>query len=406
MIYAIGICRSSGYGADGFRLIDTDTMKIMDVSYKSVYVALDTNLIEIQNMRLKEEGWLNERKDIHLEGMPSSPTEIWNGKVVNHRVLMALWKSSDGVYTCVDPRGFIHRLIEDELINKLTSRKIWISNCKFNEYNNSLESESEIKIIDIDEARSNEITGTGEITIKKYINKCKLLGIEALDIRKVKDEFTVIGASKDIKEVIIPNFVTRIEERSFSDCALIENIKLSNNLRFIGDSTFEGCTRIDNIEIPDTVEFIGDKAFHGCILLGRIDIPCSGKNLGMHIFRNCTRLKNVEFPSGIKEINKGLLEGCAFRRLKIPDTVEVIYKGAFRGCMILEHVELSNSLREIHESAFSFCSNLKGIVIPRSVKLIKEGAFYGCESLEDVVIEDKSNIEIKDIKILRVLNGR
>ena len=66
--------------------------------------------------------------------------------------------------------------------------------------------------------------------------------------------------------------------------------------------------------------------------------------------------------------------------------VKVIAKNAFLYCLILENINIPNSVISIGSNAFKGCWSLKSINIPDSVTSIGEGAFTGCNSLHSIVI--------------------
>lgn len=57
---------------------------------------------------------------------------------------------------------------------------------------------------------------------------------------------------------------------------------------------------------------------------------------------------------------------------------------SFRNCISLEHVHLSNGIKEIPNYAFSKCSSLKNLYIPDTVLKIGAYAFNGCSSLVSI----------------------
>lgn len=94
-----------------------------------------------------------------------------------------------------------------------------------------------------------------------------------------------------------------------------------------------------------------------------------------------TRYKNYEpdFSLGYGEDYYTRLKS-----ISIPDTVLYIGKSAFRMCINLSKVILSNSLISIGDSAFARCYSLISIIIPDTVTSIGNGAFYGCAKLSDI----------------------
>ena len=65
----------------------------------------------------------------------------------------------------------------------------------------------------------------------------------------------------------------------------------------------------------------------------------------------------------------------------IPDNVKIICKECFKD-LIIETVNIPNSVTTIGESAFYGCSSLTSVTIPDSVKTFGEDIFYQCSSLD------------------------
>ena len=76
----------------------------------------------------------------------------------------------------------------------------------------------------------------------------------------------------------------------------------------------------------------------------------------------------------------------SIKRVKIPDTVTNIARGAFRGCRNLRGISLPASLLMIEYRAFRECTSLKEVIIPAGVIDIGDEAFYGCTDLKTVYI--------------------
>ena len=65
---------------------------------------------------------------------------------------------------------------------------------------------------------------------------------------------------KNIKRVIFPSTVIRIEERAFLCCTSLVLIKLSIHLEYIGENAFNSCD-LESVFIPPTCEVIGEYSF-------------------------------------------------------------------------------------------------------------------------------------------------
>lgn len=77
--------------------------------------------------------------------------------------------------------------------------------------------------------------------------------------------------------------------------------------------------------------------------------------------------------------------------VKLPEkiegkTVAAINKGAFKGNSVIEHVELSDTIKIVGSEAFRGCKNLKFVRLPLDLQTINKRTFEGCPSLEEVIL--------------------
>ena len=70
--------------------------------------------------------------------------------------------------------------------------------------------------------------------------------------------------------------------------------------------------------------------------------------------------------------------------LTLPNSLESIGDGAFRGCSGLTELTLPNSVTSIGDYAFYGCSGLTELTLPNGVTSIEESAFQGCSGLAKI----------------------
>ena len=231
-------------------------------------------------------------------------------------------------------------------------------------------------------------------------------------------------------EVMIPDSVITIEERTFQNCTSLREIRLSKNLRLLDSYAFGGCTSLTVIEIPkalesgssntinsydgpfsgcsslETVSFepgatrVAYKLFSGCSGLKAIAIPDTVVTIEAFAFQNCSNLQSVLIPNSVTSIDGSDYYGGAFsdctslREISIPDSVTQIGQRAFEDCSALSKVTLSKNLKSIDYFAFARCVSLTAIEIPKSLESANSysnsysGPFAGCSSLKTVTFEN------------------
>lgn len=89
------------------------------------------------------------------------------------------------------------------------------------------------------------------------------------------------------------------------------------------------------------------------------------------ISRNCFNKCEQEVLRKIKEII-------------LPDTIVLIERYAFSGCVALEKIVLPKKLRFLKQYAFYNCSNLTEITLHENIEQIGQYCFFGCSSLNKI----------------------
>ena len=211
-------------------------------------------------------------------------------------------------------------------------------------------------------------------TITKYQGN-----VSALSIPDTLDGYPVVGIAasvfknnKQLRVVVIPDSVTKIDNNAFAACSNLITIILSKNITSIGEHAFNNCSALTSIEIPKSLEKTGTSVY------GKAD---NG------IFVGCNNLKKITFEEGTTRIANSLFANCAgIEQMTIPATVTEIQQEAFYGCKNLQRIIIPNSVTNIGSNAFAADSLLKEVIIPDSVTKIDNNAFAGCSNLERVIL--------------------
>ena len=123
-------------------------------------------------------------------------------------------------------------------------------------------------------------------------------------------ENILVRCDKSLKDVVIPNSVTRIGNSAFRNCSSLTSIEIPDSVTNIDYSAFSGCKNLTNITIPDSVTSIDYGTFQGCSSLTNITIPDIVTSIGDWAFAYCTQLKNITIPDSVTSIGKWAFEGC------------------------------------------------------------------------------------------------
>ena len=180
----------------------------------------------------------------------------------------------------------------------------------------------------------------------------------------------------DLRTVMIPDSLEKIEFEAFYNCINLKIVDLSSNLTTIGYDVFGNCKSIGKIEIPKSL-----KKFDGTW--------GSGTNLSYGAFGGCSNLKTVNFEAGSTIVCAALFMGCdGIEEIELPDTITEIGDSAFKSCKNLNKVIIPESVTKIDGDAFAECSGLVDIKMHEGINTIGSRAFYKCDRLLDIVIPD------------------
>ena len=241
-------------------------------------------------------------------------------------------------------------------------------------------------------------------------------GCSSLKNIEFSNKITGIGESAfhactSLAEFELPDTLTIISKSLFEDCSSLKTLNITENIVRIEDCAFRGCSSLTSFVIPDTVKYIGEKIFNNCYRLKSVVIPFVGATLEnleekriCHIF-NAADTGSV--PSNVKQIiitskiSKEAFYECSslkkiiytddINNIEVPSVglvlviktgVTELGDGAFKECVNLSEVHLSETITSIGRETFKDCSSLKIINIPESILEIKTNAFANCGLIE------------------------
>lgn len=131
--------------------------------------------------------------------------------------------------------------------------------------------------------------------------------------------------------------------------------------------------------------------------------------VGNHAFKGCIDIEKIIVSDGIEILGNGVFLNC--KRLKevvLPGSLKRIGTTDPTGCpkilgsltklegtfeySALEHIEIPGSVKYIGEHTFASCGKLKKVKLPHKLKEISENTFHWCRSLEEVVFPQELEI--------------
>ncbi len=144
-----------------------------------------------------------------------------------------------------------------------------------------------------------------------------------------------------------------------------------------------GRTIVGVIEIAQLPNIPGNK------YIETVRLPDTIQYLQAGLFRGCTSLRSVRLSSSLTEIADSLFCGCSsLESMDIPKSITTIEKYSLSGTAFTS-VAIPSSVKRIGTGAFSNCNKLKSISVPASTE-IGDGAFRSCSSLQSFNIPSKA----------------
>ena len=239
-----------------------------------------------------------------------------------------------------------------------------------------------------------ELTGTGILTIR---GTGAMYDYSSGNIApwRFKSGFLSSG---EIKQINLPNGLTRIGEDAFYFCWGYETVTIPGAVTSIGRYAFAESRTLKEISIPDKVTYLETDVFRGCSNLTIVRIGKGVKSIDDETFARCGSLEQVfvstqnpyfTHSSGVlftKDMKKLIIFPRTITgKYVMPNTVECIATYAFQACNLTE-LTLSKNLKQIDYGAFLSCKTLTTVTIPASVTKIDSRAFDGCEALTKIYI--------------------
>ncbi|MDE5593305.1 MAG: leucine-rich repeat domain-containing protein, partial [Clostridiales bacterium] len=184
---------------------------------------------------------------------------------------------------------------------------------------------------------------------------------------------------RKITKVIIPNWVSHIEDEAF----------IGYRVRLEGatsDTVLWGCSELLN------VTFKGGDGVAADLVIGKNAFGSKTETTSYY----CGKLNTIEFEkdSGVTEIGEYSFARCPITKIILPASLSEVKEGAFYGCAQLQTVEYAPNGQDISigDEAFANCTAFTTVKLPANITSFSGGVFAGCNNLTTVEVDPKNNV--------------
>ncbi|MBO5896732.1 MAG: leucine-rich repeat domain-containing protein [Clostridia bacterium] len=219
-------------------------------------------------------------------------------------------------------------------------------------------------------------------------------GCTSLESFKVPDNLTEIPARcfadcTALTEVDEHKNMKSVEKDSFVGSAW-ENAMPDGPLS-LGRILYSYKGAVKDIVIPEGVSIIEDYAFLGCESIETLELGYDVEEIGLYAFQNCVNLKSVKVNDAMGLVSAGAFKGCSsLESIDFSEsTLAMVGYEAFADCTSLKEIKLAETLSEVADYAFAN-TQISTIDFGKNVNTVGSHSFLNASKLESITVTDKN----------------
>ncbi|MBO7678327.1 MAG: leucine-rich repeat protein [Thermoguttaceae bacterium] len=200
--------------------------------------------------------------------------------------------------------------------------------------------------------------------------------------------------NKEAWSFSVPEPVETIASFAFCRCEQLRRLRFPGTLRTLEEMAIAECPNLREIHLPSQVETVDNKAFYKTKSLERIEVH--GTSVPAEESPAQERFRSIDGVLYSGDLKRLVLYPCGRddAHFDIPDSVEVIGRGALVRCAFLRSIHLGPSVREIELLMAPIEAPCGG----------NASVFYGCELLKSFDV-DPANPVFQSIDGVLYQNG-
>jgi len=209
-----------------------------------------------------------------------------------------------------------------------------------------------------------------------------------------------VFANSALVSVEIPGSITHMDPEVFINCYNLTNLTIGSGLLTLDPGQFLNCTNLKNI----TTHTLNDSVVSAIRSLANtnsemdLTIGEGVTSISENAFKDCVGLTSVTISESVTKISQLAFSGSSLTSVNLNNGLVEIGNGAFSECQITEIV-IPDTVTTIGGLAFESCGNLSTVIIGSAVTRIESSAFIGCENLTSVTFKNTSGWTAGSISI-------
>lgn len=211
--------------------------------------------------------------------------------------------------------------------------------------------------------------------------------INHIDLGSVKTIGEYAFQETVIPEIVLPESVTKIETQLVNS-AKVQKLVLNMNMAEMPTNWLYGAA-VEEVVVGKHITKLDNTFKRSNIKKVTFAADSNVKEFVGSTFFEMKRLESIVIPDSVEKMGDGVFRGCEnLKSVVVGAGIKVIPNSAFNGCTALEEVKFApgSQLEKIaYPHPFTNCKSLTSIELPDSCTTVEGFGFHMCDSLRTIV---------------------
>ena len=248
----------------------------------------------------------------------------------------------------------------------------------------------------------NNCSSLSEVRISNLANWCSINYAQDAGTSPLEKGHNLYLNGQLVTNLVIPEGIQTLAYKAFAGCTSITSVTCPESLVTIGASAFYGCSQLRTVSLGTQVAQIQGQAFRYCDSLTGLHIADLEKwmsisyatdagtrplELAHNLYINGQLLTDLVIPEGIETIPNGIFKGCtSITSVTFPQSLYSIGENAFCDCIGIREINFHAVPHDIQYRAFYNCDSLTALKLPDGITSLGNNVFQDCDALVRVVL--------------------